>query len=82
MINLLLIITIALILLISTYTALIYGIRLGKAMQKDIPPVPVEPVANAVRKVFKLIKDKTHKSYLQKKLPEDPDKDKFNIMYQ
>jgi len=82
MINLLLILAIALILLISTYTALIYGIRLGKAMQKDIPPVPIEPVVSAVKRAYKLIKSKGHKSYLQKKSPKDPDKDKYNIMYQ
>jgi hypothetical protein len=69
MINLLLILGIALILLISTYIALIYGIRLGKAMQKDIPPVPIEPVKETVKKAYKVIKDKTKKSYIQKKAP-------------
>ena len=69
MINLFLIIGIALILLISNYTAIIYGIRIGKAMQKDIPPVPIEPVVNAVKNGYKLIKDKASKSYLQKKAP-------------
>lgn len=82
MINLFLILTIALILLLSTYTALIYGIRLGKAMQKDIPPVPIEPAVNAVKRAYNLIRSKVHKSYLQKKVPKDPDKDKYNIMYQ
>lgn len=67
MINLFLIIGIALIILISNYTALIYGIRLGKTMQKDIPPVPIEPVTNVMKKVAKLIKDTSEKTYIQKK---------------
>jgi hypothetical protein len=69
MINLFIIISIALILLISNYTALIYGIRIGKAMQNDIPPVPIEPVKKAVKSVHKLIKDWPAKSYLWKKEP-------------
>ena len=65
MINLFLILGNALILLISTYTALIYGIRLGKAMQKDIPPVPIEPVKKAFKRTFSLIKD-LRRAYIQK----------------
>jgi beta-lactam-binding protein with PASTA domain len=56
----------------SNYISLIYGIRLGKAMQKDIPKVPVEPVVQAAKKAkkaVKLIKDWPKKSYLQKKEP-------------
>jgi hypothetical protein len=65
MINLFLILGNALIILISTYTALIYGIRIGKAMQKDIPPVPIEPVKKAVKRTFSLIKD-LRRAYIQK----------------
>ena len=69
MINLFLILAIALILLISNYIALIYGIRLGKAMQKDIPPVPIEPAVKAVKRAYNAVKSKKHKSYYQKKPP-------------
>ena len=69
MINLFLILGITLILLFSTYAALIYGIRIGKAMQHDIPPVPIEPVVKAFKNVYKLIKSKAHKSYYEKKAP-------------
>ncbi|MEN6313242.1 MAG: hypothetical protein ABFD25_03220 [Clostridiaceae bacterium] len=68
MINLLYII----LFLLSNYIAIVYGIRLGKAMQKDIPPVPIEPVTNAVKRAYKAIKSKTHKSYLQKKAEKKP----------
>jgi len=73
MINLFLIIGIALILLLSNYTALIYGIRLGKAMQHDIPPVPIESAVNAFKGAYKLIKGKVHKSYYEKKAPKQDD---------
>ena len=69
MINLLFTLTIALVLILSNYTALIYGIRLGKAMQKDIPPVPIEPAVKAVKRAYNAIKSKKHKSYYQKKAP-------------
>jgi beta-lactam-binding protein with PASTA domain len=69
MINLFLIIGIALLIIITNYIALIYGMRLGKAMQKDIPPVPVEPVANAAKKVYKRMRGWPVKSYYQKKEP-------------
>jgi len=71
MINLFLIIGITLILILSNYTALIYGIRLGKAMQKDIPPSPIIPVVKAFKKAYKVIKSKVHKSYYQKKPPKN-----------
>lgn len=53
----------AILLLISNYLSFGYGVRIGKAMQKDIPPVPLaEPakeVARVIRKagkrVFKLV---------------------------
>jgi len=56
MINLYFIAAICLILLIifliSNYTALTYGVRLGKAMRKDVPPAPtVEPIKKAAKKV-------------------------------
>ena len=43
--------------------------RLGKAMQKDIPPVPVEPVVNAAKKAYKRMRGWPVKSYYQKKEP-------------
>ena len=69
MINLFLIISIALVLILSNYIALIYGMRLGKAMQKDIPPVPIEPAVKAVKRAYNAVKSKKHKSYYQKKAP-------------
>jgi len=69
MINLLFILTIALVIIISNYIAIIYGIRLGKAMQKDIPPVPIEPAVKAVKRAYNAVKSKKHKSYYQKKPP-------------
>lgn len=71
MINLYLILAIAILLLISNYIAFIYGVRIGKAMQKDIPHVPIEPVKNAAKSAYKLIKDWPKKSYLQKKAPKE-----------
>ena len=67
MINLFLLLGIAIILAASTYTALIYGIRLGKAMQKDIPTLPFEPVTNTVKKVYRAVKSKVHKRYKERK---------------
>lgn len=61
------IILIILAFLLSNYTALIYGLRLGKAMQKDIPPSPIEPVVKVIKGAYKLIRNKAHKVYLQKK---------------
>ena len=55
MINLYLIITLAIILPFVTFLSLNYGIRIGKSMQKDIPPVPLaEPVEKAVGIVKKI----------------------------
>lgn len=63
-----------LILLLSNYTALIYGLRLGKAMQKDIPPAPiVTTVKKAALVSYKLIKNWPKKSYLQKKAKKEED---------
>jgi hypothetical protein len=73
MINLFLILGITLILILSNYTALIYGIRLGKAMQRDIPPSPIQPAVEAVKKAYRAVKSKTHKSYYQKKAPKQDD---------
>jgi hypothetical protein len=43
--------------LISNYLSFGYGLRVGKAMQKDIPPVPLaEPVKQTVRAITKLSK--------------------------
>ena len=69
MINLLFTLTIAVVIIISNYIALIYGMRLGKAMQKDIPPVPIEPAVKAVKRAYNAVKSKKHKSYYQKKAP-------------
>jgi hypothetical protein len=69
MINLILILTIALILLTSNYAALHYGIQLGKAMQKDIPPSPVQNASKGIKRTFATIRD-TKKSYMQKKQPD------------
>lgn len=82
MINLFLIICIALLLLLSNYTAFGYGVRIGKAMQKDIPPVPLaEPtkeVARVIRKagkrVFKLVPNINELKALKK-----VDKEEINI---
>jgi hypothetical protein len=46
-----------------------WGIRLGKALLKDIPPSPIIPVVKAFKKVYRVIKSKVHKSYYQKKPP-------------
>jgi hypothetical protein len=67
MINVWFALAIALTVIITNYIALIYGIRLGKAMQKDVPESPAAPVSKAAKGVFKLIRDKVQKSYLQKK---------------
>lgn len=67
MTELFLILGIALILIITNYTAFIYGVRIGKSMQKDIPPVPIEPVARAAKKAYTVVNEKIHKSYIQKK---------------
>jgi hypothetical protein len=77
MINLFLILGNALILLISTYTALIYGIRLGKTMQKDIPPVPIEPVKKAIKRTFSLVKD-LKRVYMQKTEPKKEEGSMFD----
>jgi hypothetical protein len=69
MINLLFTLTIALVLIISNYIAFIYGMRLGKALVKDIPPVPIEPAVKAVKRAYNAVKSKKHKSYYQKKVP-------------
>jgi hypothetical protein len=69
MINLLFILTIALTLIISNYIALIYGIRLGKALVRDIPPVPIEPAVKVAKRAYNAIRSKKHKSYYQKKPP-------------
>lgn len=63
---------------INTYISLIYGVRLGKAMQKDIPRLPIEPVKEAAKKAFKLIKDRPKKSYLQKRDRRESEPDLFN----
>lgn len=55
----------AFVVLATNYIALIYGLKLGKSMQKDIPEQPFKPVVNAVAKGFKLIREK--KSYIKKK---------------
>lgn len=73
MINLWLVLGITLFIITTNYAALIYGIRLGKAMQKDIPASPAKPVAEAIKKAFKLIRDRPHKSYFQKKAPKQDD---------
>lgn len=68
MIDLFLILGIALMLIITNYIALIYGIHIGKAMQKDIPPVPiVTTLKKAALVSYKLIKNWPKKVYLQKK---------------
>jgi hypothetical protein len=68
MINLLTALAITLAFLLSNYLALGYGLRIGKALQKDIPPAPlVEPVKRAVTVGVKLAKTVKGKKYLQKK---------------
>jgi hypothetical protein len=48
-------ISIAIIFLISNYLSFGYGLRLGKALQKDIPPVPLaEPVKQTAKAITKL----------------------------
>ncbi len=43
-------ISLALLFLISNYLAFGYGVRIGKAMQKEMPPAPlVEPTKKAAR---------------------------------
>lgn len=82
MINLFLIIGIALLLLLSNYLSFGYGVRIGKAMQKDIPPVPLaEPakeVARIIRKagkrVFRLVPNINELKALKK-----VDKEEINI---
>jgi hypothetical protein len=55
MINPLYILALILLLLISHALMLNWGIRLGKAMQKDIPPVPLaEPVKEAAEVLKKI----------------------------
>jgi len=63
--------------LISNYISFIYGVRIGKAMQKDIPPVPIEPIINAAKRAIKLIKDWPVKKYFQKK-PFKQDEDDYS----
>jgi hypothetical protein len=76
MINLYTTLGIAILLIITNYLAFGYGIRIGKAMQKDIPLAPlVEPVKKAARGAFKLAKNIKNKSYVQKKA----DKEEFGI---
>jgi hypothetical protein len=49
------ILSITIIFLISNYLSFGYGLRLGKAMQKDIPPVPLaEPVKQTAKAITKL----------------------------
>jgi len=59
MINLYLIITLAIILPFVTFLSLNYGIRLGKAMQKDIPSVPLAEPAKKVSGIVKKIGNRT-----------------------
>lgn len=75
MINVLIFLILAIALLVNTIIMLQWGIRIGKAMQKDVPENPMQPVVNAVKKGFKLVRDREKKSYLQKK----GDKKEFNI---
>lgn len=68
MINLITIIATVIILLISNYTAFGYGVRIGKAMQKEIPDPPlVEPARKFGKKLLKLAKPDKIKSYYMKK---------------
>lgn len=54
--------------LISNYVSFGYGVRIGKAMQKDIPPAPlVEPVKKVTKHAIKLVRDFKGKSFLVKK---------------
>jgi hypothetical protein len=65
--SILLIIVILLTFIVSNYISLIYGLRLGKALQKDIPSIPVEPIVKASKKIARLARDKCKKQYVQKK---------------
>jgi hypothetical protein len=48
-------ISIIIIFLISNYLSFGYGMRVGKAMQKDIPPVPLaEPIKQTAKAISKL----------------------------
>jgi len=68
MFNILAIISVAVVMLISNYIAFGYGMRIGKAMQKEIPEAPlVEPVKKTGKKLLSLAIDLKKKSYIQKK---------------
>lgn len=58
MINLYLIIALAFY-LVSIFLSLNYGIRIGKAMQKEIPPVPLAEPAGKVAGIVKKIGKRT-----------------------
>ena len=62
-------VSVIVLMLITHSIVLNYGLRLGKAMQKDIPPAPL---AETVRKVYKMVK-KTDEEKERKKR-EDPGK--------
>jgi hypothetical protein len=53
MINTFLAVAVYLVLIATHLLFLVYGLRLGKAMQKDIPPIPV---VETVKKVYKRVK--------------------------
>lgn len=80
MINLYLIITLAIILPFVTFLSLNYGIRIGKSMQKDIPPVPLaEPVQKAAgivkkigKRTIRLVSDIKELKALKKGEKEEP----------
>lgn len=67
MINLVLILMVAVILIASNYTAFGYGLKIGKAMQEEIPEPPTTEIA---KKTVKLVKG-MNKSYIQKKEPKE-----------
>lgn len=65
MINTYISLSLAFALLLSNYLSFGYGLRLGKALQKDIPPVPlavpaektVKAIAKLGKRTVRLVKD-------------------------
>jgi hypothetical protein len=55
----------AVIFLTSNYISLIYGLKLGKSMQKDIPDPPLKQTVEAVKRHFRVRKE--NKSYIKRK---------------
>jgi hypothetical protein len=67
--DLLLFLAYAVVLIVTNYIAFGYGVRIGKAMQSDIPPPPLEEPIKKIR--FKLATGLGSKVYIQKKEPRE-----------